>query len=188
MKNAIASICVLAVMAGCGKEPPPHSVQEFVDDPILLEATMVRCGRDRSGTRYDADCINARDAVDRIAAAREQARRQELEARSEQKRQALRRAQQAAAEARRRAQEAERRREEAEYYGEFEPLPRGDDASESPEATEPDRDNGEDSAAMGLPAANSLQAEPGTSGDSEAGVGGASVEEVREELERRQEE
>jgi hypothetical protein len=144
MKNTTASICVLAVLTGCGKEPPPRSVQEFVDDPILLEATMVRCGRDRSATRYDAECINASDAVDHIAAAREQARRQELEARSEQKRQALRRAQQAAAEARRRAQEAERRREEAEYYGEFEPLRPGDDASENPEATEPDRDNGED--------------------------------------------
>jgi len=196
MKNTIASICVLAVLAGCGKEPPPRSVQEFVDDPILLEATMVRCGQDRSATRYDAECINARDAVDRIAAAREQERQQELEARSEQKRQALRRTQQAAAEARRRAQEAERRREEAEYYGEFEPLSPGDDASENPDATEPDRDNGDDrvprsplselspdDAATWLPADSSLQAEPGTSGDSET-----DVEEVREELRRRQEE
>jgi hypothetical protein len=184
MKNAIASICVLAVLAGCGKEPPPRSVQEFVDDPILLEATMVRCDRDRSATRYDAECVNARDAVDRLAAAREQARRQELEARSEQKRQALRRAQQAAAEARRKAEEAERRREEAEYYGEFESFPPRDDASENPEATKPDRDNGEDRVPPSpSPPGNSLQAEPAASGDSETGE----VEEVREELKRGQE-
>jgi hypothetical protein len=129
MKRTVGLFFALSLLGACGKEPPPPTVTEFMEDPILLEATMVRCGQDRSATRYEAECINARDAVDRIAAAREQERHKELEAESERKRQALRRAQEAAADARRRAQEAEKRREEAAYYGEFEPLPPKDETS-----------------------------------------------------------
>jgi hypothetical protein len=147
MKHTVAAISLLSALAACGKEPPPRSVHEFMEDPILLEATMVRCGQDRAASRYDAECINARDAVDRLAAAREQARREELEAQSEQKRQALRRAQQAAADARRRAQDAERRREEARDFGEFDPLPPEEELPESPETPERNdrsEDGGED--------------------------------------------
>jgi multidrug efflux pump subunit AcrA (membrane-fusion protein) len=175
------AICVLSVLVACGEEPPPRSVTEFMDDPILLEATIVRCGQDRAASRYDAECVNARDAVDRLAAAREQARRAELEARSEQKRQALRRAQQAAAEARRRAQEARQRREEAEYYGEFEPLPPGDEQTESPQLPEPARDDSPESALHDPPA----DAPPDEADDR---AGDTSLEAVREELKRRQDE
>ena len=114
----------LVTLAGCGQsEPQPRTVTEFLDNPILLEAAMVRCNQDRSGNRYEQECINAREAVKRIQAKEEQERRIELEARSEAKRRALRRTQQAAAEARRRAAEAERRREEAEYLAQFGVLP-----------------------------------------------------------------
>jgi membrane-bound lytic murein transglycosylase len=133
MKAIAVAFCLLSALSACGKEPPPRSVAEFMDDPILLEATMVRCGQDRALNRSDAECVNAREAVSRQAAVEAQARRQELEAQSEQKRQALRRAQQAAAEARRRAQELEQRREESEYFGEFEPLPPGQEQRESPD-------------------------------------------------------
>jgi hypothetical protein len=209
MKDTVAAICVLAALAACGKEPPPRSVAEFMEDPILLEATMVRCGQDRAATRYDAECINATDAVGRIAAAREQARRQELEAQSEQKRQALRRARQAAADARRRAQEAERRLEEARYFGEFDPLPSGDEASETRDAPEQHPDDGPDSAppdsageaspdgvATKLPSSTNLQPQPEAASGIGADIGdvgdvgdvgdNASLEEVREELRRRQ--
>ncbi len=76
---------------------------------------MVRCQQNRRESRYDQECINAREAVKRIQAKEEETRRAELEARSQRKREALRRTQQAAAEARRRAEEAERLRQEAEY-------------------------------------------------------------------------
>ena len=141
MKGIAVALCMLSALSACGKEPPPRSVAEFTEDPILLEATMVRCGHDRGLNRYDEECINAREAVGRLAAAEEQTRRQELEAQSEQKRQALRRAQQAAADARRRAQEAEQRRQEAEYFGEFEPLPPGEEQPESTDAS-PATDHG----------------------------------------------
>lgn len=113
----------LALVAGCAEPPPPRSVQEFVDNPLVLEAALVRCSRNRAETRYEAECVNAREA-NKIVAAREEAkRRAEFEAQSERKRQALRRAQEAAAEARRRAAEAERRREEAAYLAQFGELP-----------------------------------------------------------------
>ena len=68
-----------ALLAGCSeKEPPARTVSEFVENPILLEAAMVRCSRDRRESRYDQECINAREAVNRIEAKEEEMRREEL--------------------------------------------------------------------------------------------------------------
>jgi len=79
------------MVVGCSPEPPPRSVQEFVDNPILLEAAMVRCAQNRAETRYDAECVNARQAVSLVEAREERARREALEAQSARKREALRR-------------------------------------------------------------------------------------------------
>ena len=114
---------IAVLLIGCSKEPPPRSVEEFIANPVVLEAAMVRCSRNRNETRYDAECVNAREAVDRLAAREEAERRAELEAQSERKREALRRTQRAAAEARRRAAEAARLREEAEYLAQFGEVP-----------------------------------------------------------------
>jgi hypothetical protein len=123
-----------ALLVGCSeKEPPARSVTEFVENPILLEAAMVRCSRDRRESRYDQECINAREAVNRIEAKEEQMRREELEARSESKRRALRRMQEAQAEARRRAEDAERLRKEAEYLAQFGVLPPSDEGGDNDE-------------------------------------------------------
>lgn len=108
------------MLAGCAEPPPPVSVTDFMDNPRLLEATMVRCGQNRTAMKYESECVNAREAVNRLERAAEHERRQQLEAQSERKRQALRRTQEAAAAARRRAEEERRRREEAEYLGLFE--------------------------------------------------------------------
>ena len=113
----------VALAAACAEPPPPRSVQEFVDNPLMLEAALVRCSRNRPETRYEAECVNAREATKIIAVREEAKRRADFEAQSERKRQALRRAQEAAAEARRRAAEAERRREEAVYLEQFGQLP-----------------------------------------------------------------
>lgn len=100
---------------------------------------MVRCSQDRAKTRYDAECINARQAGARIEAHEEAERQAALEARSERKRKALRRTQEAAAEARRRAAEAERLRREAEYLAQFGVLPPvdGETQDELPEGNVP---------------------------------------------------
>jgi hypothetical protein len=209
MKRTVGLFLVLSLLGACGEEPSPPTVTEFMEDPILLEATMVRCGQNRSGTRYEAECINARDAVDRIAAAREQERRKELEAESERKRQALRRAQEAAADARRRAQEAEKRREEAAYYGEFEPLPPKDETSgdEEPPTGQDESGAPADTAIVppetGLPENSRpvppdgtaertpviTESEPGMSPQAETEAPAATdLDAVREELKRRQDE
>lgn len=117
------------LLAACAKEPLPPTVGEFVQDPILLEAAMVRCGQNRSSTKYEPECVNAREAVNRIARAEEERRRENLEAESERKRRVLRRTQEAAAEARRQAEEAERLRREQEYLSQFELEPGAPDAA-----------------------------------------------------------
>jgi len=121
-------LCGLALVTGCAEEQKPTAVTEYLDNPLILEAAVVRCARNRSESRYEADCINARQAVSIIAAKEERANRDAFKAESERKRQALRRTQQIAAEARRRAAEAERMRNEAEYlaqFGELPPQPEG---------------------------------------------------------------
>lgn len=133
--RAILFIGGLAVLSACSEPPPPRSVDELIENPIVLEAVMVRCAQNRDETRYDAECINARMATDRISAREEAERREAFEAQSERKRQALRRTQAAAAEARRRSAEARRRREEAEYLAQFGELPPGALPEEPPPGT-----------------------------------------------------
>jgi hypothetical protein len=132
MKNYLpVMLCGMVLVTGCAEEPKPRSVTEFLENPIVLEAAVVRCAQNRTESRYDAECVNARQAVSIIEAKEERARRDAFEAESDKKREALRRTQQAAAEARRRAAEAERRRKEAEYLAQFGelPPPPGDEAA-----------------------------------------------------------
>ncbi len=112
-------LCTVVLLAACAEERPPRSVDDFLANPIMLEAAMVRCSENRDATRYDSECVAARQASQLIEAKEDATRRAEQEARSEIKRQALRRTQEAAAQARERAAEAERRRQEAEYLAQF---------------------------------------------------------------------
>jgi len=84
---------------------------------------MVRCQQNRNATRYDAECVNARQAAYQIEAKTTGARKAELEAQSELKRQALRKTMTAVSKARERATENERSRREEEYHDQFGSLP-----------------------------------------------------------------
>ncbi len=171
----------LGLLAGCAEEPPPSTVAEFLDNRILLEAAMVRCGENRNMSKYEAECVNAREAINRIAIGEEKERRAELEAQSMRKRKALRRTQAAAAEARRRAAEARRRREEAEYLGIFEDLPRGTASEDAMQSG-----TGDDAGSMQR-TNNSGEVEQAPADDSEPGGEVAKdLESGREELRRRQ--
>jgi flagellar biosynthesis GTPase FlhF len=131
-RNSILTLAGAVLMAACAKELPPPSVDDLIDDPIRLEALVVRCAQNRAATRYDPECVNARQAVAVIEAGEERARREELARQSERKREALRRTQEAAAEARRRAADEERLRREAEYLGQFPELaPSGEAGAET---------------------------------------------------------
>ncbi len=191
MKTLRLNFCLygLVLLAACAKEPPPTSVAEFLDNPRLLEASMVRCGQNRSETKYLAECVNVREAINRLEVGEKQARRAELEAQSERKRQALRRTQAAATEARRRAQEEQRRREQAEFLGVTDDVvPDGSGLADDP---------GPNAGVVATPDGNApgvqiSPPEPESTEDTvefmepESGVGG-DIESIREELKRRQE-
>jgi hypothetical protein len=116
-------LCSSLFVLACSEERPARSVREFLDNPQFLEAAVVRCAQNRAESRYDAECINARQAVSVIEASEERSRRERLEAQSKSKRDALRRTQRAAASARQQAAERERLREEAEYLAQFGVVP-----------------------------------------------------------------
>jgi len=165
-----------ALIAGCNKQPPPRSTNQFIDNPMLLEAAMVRCAQDRAQSRYDAECLNARAAAERIQVQAEAERQAELEALSERKRKELRRTQEAAAEARRRVITDAEKRKEAEYLAQFgEPLP-------ADTAEEIDEDVGN------LPVAVIPEADEPDQSEQAAETLGSDLEAVREELRRRTEE
>jgi hypothetical protein len=186
------------LLAGCEEEPRPRSTAEFLENPIMLEAAMVRCSQDRKATRYDAECVNARQAVGQIEVKEEEARQAGFDARSQSKRQALRRTQEAAAQARRRAAEAERLRIEAEYLAQFGvPPPREDqtpgsdaDVGNLPTAVVPESEqpaelsHGSGDASLATDGGNA----PGVSVEPEGDAPATDLESIRDELQRRNEE
>ena len=115
--------CSIWLAFGCSEELEPRSVRDYLENPQFLEAAVVRCARNRSQTRYDVECVNARQAVSVIEAREERLKRETLEAQSERKRDALRRTQVAASEARHRAAEIVKLQEEAEYRAQFGAMP-----------------------------------------------------------------
>ena len=152
---------------------------------------MVRCGANRSEMKYETECVNARDAINRLERAEEQARRQQLEAQSERKRQALRRTQEAAAAARRRAEDDRRRREEAEYLGLFEELPPqpGDvtDAQSAPQVDGGVAGNAPVAEVEPAPVeAETVDEQPEAQQEPVAAEESSDLGQIREELKRRQ--
>jgi hypothetical protein len=186
------------LLAGCEEEPRPRSTTEFLENPIMLEAAMVRCSQDRKATRYDAECVNARQAVGQIEVKEEEARQADFDARSQSKRQALRRTQEAAAQARRRAAEAERLRIEAEYLAQFGVAPPREDqtpgsdadvgnlpAAVVPESEQPaELSHGSGDASLATDGGNA----PGVSVEPEVEAPATDLESIRDELQRRNEE
>jgi hypothetical protein len=194
-RRPIALTLCAALLVGCSENVPPRTVTEFMDDQLLLEAVLLRCTQNRTESRYDPECVNAREAVKRLEAKQEADRRAELEAQSERKREALRRTQQAAAEARRRTAEMEKRRAELEYQAQFGLPPPAD--GRAPEAMlgnapgavipgpadVPSRSAAQSGAlASGTSAAPVAEPAPATDTDT------ANLADIRKELKRRNEE
>jgi hypothetical protein len=130
----------VAILAACAEDRSgARGVSELVENPILLEAAIVRCSRDRSESRYEQECINAREAVNRVQVSQEAIRRAEDEVRSQAKRRSLRRTQEALAEEQRRVELERQRREEAEYLAQFGVEPSADQElqEEVPAGNEP---------------------------------------------------
>jgi hypothetical protein len=72
IKSMIACGCIaaLAVLtAAC--EPrriPPMTVSDLMEDRVLLDGVLMKCNRDPGKARSISDCINARIAIERLAA------------------------------------------------------------------------------------------------------------------------
>ncbi|MDH3533113.1 MAG: EexN family lipoprotein [Gammaproteobacteria bacterium] len=180
----------VALLAGCSQEAPPRSVHDFLDEPILLEATMVRCAQNREETRYDAECVNARQAVSLIEAREERARRDAFERESERKREALIRTQKAAAEARRRAAEAEALQRESEYLAQFGESPPvtveqdGEQAANAPMAVIPQPEEAQEDTTVIF---DDPPAPAGSNAPAAESEAGGDLDAVRDELRRRAE-
>jgi hypothetical protein len=197
-KRVSLLLCGLAFAVGCAEEPKPRSVNEFIDNPMMLEAVVVRCGQNRSESRYEAECINARQAIAILERKEERARRDAFEKESDRKRQALRRTQQAAAEARRRAAEAERQRKEAAYlaqFGELPPSPDGaapadESAANAPSVVmpEPADDEIESVTSRPPPIEAASPQDGGNAPVAEPPPPASDLDAIREELRRRNEE
>jgi hypothetical protein len=66
---ACGCLAGLAVLAGCSpRRIPPMSVSDLMEDRVLLDGVLMKCNRDLVKARSDSDCVNARIAIERLAA------------------------------------------------------------------------------------------------------------------------
>ncbi len=121
----IGTLAAVAVLSACSKEIPPTSVEEFVANRVLLDATLARCDLGSTDTFDDRNCVNARRAVERLWREQEKINSELREQESERKLQLLREQQdrEAALEEQRRL--AEEEAEKQRLYGgtEFDAVP-----------------------------------------------------------------
>src|SRR5580658_131928 len=91
MQNALHKTGILGLvgaaalgLAACSPPPVHHlSVDDLLEDRVMLDGILLKCDQDSGKTRNQADCENARIAVERLAAqqapAEEAKRREEFE-------------------------------------------------------------------------------------------------------------
>jgi hypothetical protein len=96
IKHIIFCSCataVFAVTAACAprhRSEVPMSVSDLMDDRVTLDGVLMKCNRDVAQSRSNPDCLNARIALDRLAAlsdhepAREAKRQEDFERSREQ--------------------------------------------------------------------------------------------------------
>jgi hypothetical protein len=72
MKSMIACGCIAAVVlwtAACSpRRIPPVTVSDLMEDRVALDGVLMKCNRDPAKARQESDCMNARIAVERLAA------------------------------------------------------------------------------------------------------------------------
>ena len=78
----------LASAACSPRRIPPMTVTDLMEDRVVLDGVLMKCNQNPSKARTDADCLNARIAIDRLASrtdpAEEQKRAEEFERSREQ--------------------------------------------------------------------------------------------------------
>jgi len=77
IKSFVAFGCLGAVIlatAACSpRRIPPMSVSELMEDRVTLDGVLMKCNRNTAKARTDADCLNARIAIERLASQSEPA-------------------------------------------------------------------------------------------------------------------
>ena len=60
---------VIALTAACSpRRIPPLTVADLMEDRVLLDGVLMKCNRDPGKARSNSDCMNARIAIERLAA------------------------------------------------------------------------------------------------------------------------
>jgi hypothetical protein len=70
-KSMIACGCLAAAVLTAACSPrriPPMTVSDLLEDRVLLDGVIMKCNRDPGTARSNSDCINARIAIERLAA------------------------------------------------------------------------------------------------------------------------
>lgn len=107
----------IATLTACSKEIPPTSVETFVEDPVLLDATLARCDLEDEESFDDQNCVNARRAVEKLWREHEAMTEQQREQQFERKRALLRAQADREAEALAKKRQLEEEAEQARLYG-----------------------------------------------------------------------
>jgi hypothetical protein len=72
MKSMIAFGCIATVAlstAACSpRRIPPATVSDLMEDRVTLDGVLMKCNRDPAMARQSSDCLNARIAIERLAA------------------------------------------------------------------------------------------------------------------------
>ena len=96
IKFIVAGGCltaIFAVTAACAPRQhrtPPMSISDLMEDRVELDGVLMKCNQNLAKARTDADCLNARIAIERLAAendnepAREAKRKEDFERSREQ--------------------------------------------------------------------------------------------------------
>jgi hypothetical protein len=70
-KSIVANGCLIAVVvatSACSpRRIPPMTVTDLMEDRVMLDGVIMKCNQNKSKARTDADCLNARIAIERLA-------------------------------------------------------------------------------------------------------------------------
>ncbi len=69
--SAAARLIVIGgavLVGGCSSELPPRTTLQLMRDPTVLQGVLLRCYQLQNAALRDAECRNAREAVERLAA------------------------------------------------------------------------------------------------------------------------
>jgi hypothetical protein len=74
LSRALLCAAVITAAACSPRRIPPLTVADLMEDTVKLDGVILKCNQDPARARSDADCINARVAVERLGSQHEASR------------------------------------------------------------------------------------------------------------------